>query len=124
MKRIALAVAAAFITIAAPAAFAQANPVKPVRIINPLAAGPEVHHYIKDSGAETVIVLAAFAKAPIEVLKASQANKDTPLRNVIAFQIPSVTSEVESGPGIHDFNDIGARRRTPNPTPTSAAPMC
>jgi long-chain acyl-CoA synthetase len=74
--------------------------------INPLAAGPEVHHYIKDSGAETVIVLAAFAKAPIEVLKASQANKDTPLRNVIAFQIPSVTSEVESGPGIHDFNDI------------------
>lgn len=70
--------------------------------INPLAAGPEVHHYINDSGAETVIVLAAFAKGPIAVLKAS----DTPLRNVIAFQIPSVTSEVESGPGIHDFNDL------------------
>lgn len=30
--------------------------------INPLAAGPEVSHYIKDSGAETVIVLAAFAR--------------------------------------------------------------
>jgi tripartite-type tricarboxylate transporter receptor subunit TctC len=42
MKRIALAVAAAFITIAAPAAFAQAYPVKPVRIINPLAAGGNV----------------------------------------------------------------------------------
>ena len=70
--------------------------------VNPLAAAPEVHHYVKDSGAETLIVLAAFAKGPIEILKA----KDTPLRNVIAFQIPSVTTEVESGPGIHDFNDI------------------
>jgi len=70
--------------------------------INPLAAGPEVHHYIKDSGAETVVVLAAFARGPIEVLKA----KDTPLRNVISFQIPAVTSEIETGPGIHDFNDL------------------
>jgi long-chain acyl-CoA synthetase len=70
--------------------------------INPLAAAPEVHHYIRDSGAETVVVLAAFAKGPIEVLKA----KDTPLRNVISFQIPSVAIEVESGPGIHDFNDL------------------
>ncbi len=76
--------------------------------INPLAAGPEVHHYIKDSGAETVIVLAAFAKGPIGVLKASQSSRDTPLRNVIAFQIPSVSTEVESGPGIHDFNDLVA----------------
>ena len=74
--------------------------------INPLAAGPEVRHYIKDSGAETVVVLAAFAKGPIEVLKASQSSGDTPLRNVIFFQIPSVTSEIESGPGIHDFNDL------------------
>ena len=70
--------------------------------VNPLAAAPEVHHYIKDSGAETLIVLAAFAKGPIEVFKA----KDTPLRNVIAFQIPSMSIEVESGPGIHDFNDL------------------
>jgi len=70
--------------------------------VNPLAAGPEVHHYVRDSGAETVIVMAAFAKAPIDVLRAG----DTPLRNVIFFQIPSVTSEVESGPGIHDFNDV------------------
>ncbi len=74
--------------------------------INPLAAGPEVHHYVRDSGAETVIVLAAFAKGPIDVLKASQKSGDTPLRTVITFQVPSVTSEVESGPGIHDFNEI------------------
>ncbi|GJF09104.1 CoA ligase [Mycolicibacterium cyprinidarum] len=70
--------------------------------VNPLAAAPEVHHYINDSGAETLIVLAAFAKGPIEVFKA----KDTPLRNVIAFQLPSMSIEVESGPGIHDFNDL------------------
>ena len=42
MKRIALAVAAAFITTAAPAVLAQAYPTKPVRIINPLAAGGNV----------------------------------------------------------------------------------
>jgi len=70
--------------------------------VNPLAAVPEVHHYVRDSGAETLIVLAAFAKGPIEILQA----KDTPLRNVITFQIPSVTTEVESGPGIYDFNEI------------------
>ena len=70
--------------------------------VNPLAAGPEVHHYIRDSGAETVIVMAAFAKGPIDVLKA----KDTPLRNVIAFQVPSGTVEVESGAGILDFNEV------------------
>lgn len=42
MKRIALAVATALITTAVPAAFAQAYPSKPVRIINPLAAGGNV----------------------------------------------------------------------------------
>ena len=42
MKRIALVVAAACITTAAPAVLAQAYPVKPVRIINPLAAGGNV----------------------------------------------------------------------------------
>ncbi|MEI6254274.1 MAG: long-chain fatty acid--CoA ligase [Mycobacteriaceae bacterium] len=70
--------------------------------VNPLAAGPEVDHYIRDSGAETAIVMAAFAKGPIDVLKA----KDTPLRNVIAFQVPSGTVEVESGAGILDFNEV------------------
>lgn len=72
--------------------------------INPLAAVTEVHHYIKDSGAETVIVVAAFAKGPIEVLKAN----DTPLKNVIVAQIPSNPLEIESGPGIHDLNEFAA----------------
>lgn len=42
MKRLAFAVAAAFIATAAPAALAQVYPSKPVRIINPLAAGGNV----------------------------------------------------------------------------------
>ncbi len=42
MKRIALAVATVFITTAAPAVLAQVYPTKPVRIINPLAAGGNV----------------------------------------------------------------------------------
>ena len=70
--------------------------------VNPLAPTPEVHHYVKDSGAETLIVMAAFAGGPIEVLKAA----DTPLRNVITFQVPSGNVEVESAPGVVDFNEI------------------
>ena len=42
MKRIVITVATAFITTAAPAVLAQAYPTKPVRIINPLAAGGNV----------------------------------------------------------------------------------
>lgn len=42
MKHIVIAVAAVFITTTAPAALAQAYPSKPVRIINPLAAGGNV----------------------------------------------------------------------------------
>jgi long-chain acyl-CoA synthetase len=70
--------------------------------VNPLAATPEVRHYIKDSGAETIIVMAAFSKGPIEILKAN----DTPLKNVITFQLPSMPVDVESGSGIHDFNEL------------------
>ena len=70
--------------------------------VNPLAAAPEVHHYVRDSGAETLIVMAAFAGGPISILAA----KDTPLRNVITFQVPSGAVEVESAPGVHDFNDL------------------
>ncbi|MCH9642205.1 MAG: long-chain fatty acid--CoA ligase [Actinomycetia bacterium] len=70
--------------------------------VNPLAATPEVRHYIKDSGAETIIVMAAFSKGPIEILKAG----DTPLKNVITFQIQDMPVDVESGSGIHDFNEL------------------
>lgn len=72
--------------------------------INPLATPKEVHHYIKDSGAETIFVMAAFASGPIEVLRAD----DTPLKNVITFQIESAPVVIESGPGIHDLNQFAA----------------
>ena len=42
MKRIAIAFASAALTVAAPVALGQAYPTKPVRIINPLAAGGNV----------------------------------------------------------------------------------
>ena len=70
--------------------------------VNPLAPTPEVYHYIRDSGAETVIVMAAFSKGSIEVLKTG----DTALRNVITFQVPSGNVEVESAPGVLDFNEV------------------
>ncbi|MGD9622679.1 MAG: long-chain fatty acid--CoA ligase [Mycolicibacterium sp.] len=70
--------------------------------VNPLAAAPEVRHYIRDSGAETIIVMAAFSKGPIEILKAG----DTPLKNVVTFQIQDMTVDVECGAGIHDLTEI------------------
>jgi len=72
--------------------------------INPLATASEVLHYIRDSGAETIIVMAAFVSGPIEVLRTT----DAPLKNVIAFQLPGAPIEVESGPGIHDYNEFAA----------------
>lgn len=70
--------------------------------VNPLAAAPEVRHYIKDSGAETMIVMAIFAQGPIGILKA----KDSPLKNVIAFQVQAMPIDVEKGEGIADFNEL------------------
>lgn len=72
--------------------------------INPLATTTEVHHYIQDSGAETIFVMAAFASGPIEVLRAN----DTPLKNVVTFQIDSAPVVIESGPGIYDLNSFAA----------------
>lgn len=70
--------------------------------VNPLAAMPEVRHYIKDSGAETIIVMAVFSKGPIEILKA----KDTTLKNVVTFQVQAMPVAVEKTAGIHDFNEL------------------
>ena len=54
--------------------------------VDPLCPGTGVHHYVRDSGAETLIVMAAFAKGPIDVLKTG----DTALRNVITFRFRQV----------------------------------
>ncbi|NBQ43740.1 MAG: long-chain fatty acid--CoA ligase [Mycobacteriaceae bacterium] len=63
--------------------------------VNPLAAAPEVHHYVRDSGAETLIVMAAFAGGPISILAAKDTpywmspliGKDEPLRALAAVPI-------------------------------------
>jgi long-chain acyl-CoA synthetase len=79
--------------------------------VNPLAAAPEVKHYIKDSGAETIIVMALFSKGPISILK----DKDTPLKNVITFQVAAMPIEVEKGDGIHDFNELAGKSSEDEP---------
>lgn len=70
--------------------------------VNPLASVPEVHHYIKDSGAETMVVMASFSKGPIGILQA----KDSPLKHVITFQVQAMPVDVEKGDSILDFNEF------------------
>jgi long-chain acyl-CoA synthetase len=69
---------------------------------NPLYTIPELEHQFADSGAETVIVMAMFANKAVEILK----KKNTPLKRVIYFQVPSGAVEVESGEGIYDLNQL------------------
>lgn len=69
---------------------------------NPLYTVPEISVQFKDSGAETVIVLAMFADKVIEVMK----DPDSPVKRVIAFQVPTMPIELEKGEGIYDFNEI------------------
>jgi long-chain acyl-CoA synthetase len=70
--------------------------------INPMATVTEVRHYIKDSGAETIFVMAAFANGPREILRAH----DTPLQNVITFQNEAAPVAAESVSGVHDFDEF------------------
>jgi long-chain acyl-CoA synthetase len=79
--------------------------------VNPLSAEPEVRHYIKDSGAETIIVMAMFCKGPVNILK----TKDTPLKNVITFQLLSMPIEVEKGDGIYDLNELAGKHPETEP---------
>ncbi len=69
---------------------------------NPLYTVPEISVQIKDSGAETVIVMAMFAEKAIQVLK----DPDSPVKRVIVFQVPTMPIEVEKGSSIYDFNEI------------------
>ena len=69
---------------------------------NPLYTVPELDLQFKDSGTETVIVMAMFADKAIEIMKDS----DSPVKRVIVFQVPSGAVEVEQGEGIYDFNQL------------------
>lgn len=78
---------------------------------NPLYTVPELSHQFKDSGAETVIVMAMFASKAIEILK----DPDSPVKRVIYFQVPSGAVEVESGEGIYDLNELLANASNEEP---------
>lgn len=69
---------------------------------NPLYTIPELHLQLKDSGTETVIVMAAFADKAIHLLK----DPSSPVKRVIAFQVPSAAVEIAPGEGIYDFNQL------------------
>lgn len=69
---------------------------------NVLYTVPELTNQFKDSGTETVIVLAPFAEKAIKIMKDSSS----PVKRVIAIQIPGSPVEVEKGDNIYDFNAI------------------
>jgi long-chain acyl-CoA synthetase len=70
--------------------------------VSPLYTVPEIKLQFNDSGAETVIVMAAFAAKAIALLK----DPDSSVKRVIAFQIAGKPAEVEQGEGIYDFDQL------------------
>lgn len=79
--------------------------------INPLASIPEITHQLNDSGAETIVAMAAFSKGPIEILK----TRTSPLKRVITFQVKSMQVEVEKADGTYDFDSIVAESADQEP---------
>ncbi|MGI6549789.1 MAG: long-chain-fatty-acid--CoA ligase [Syntrophomonadales bacterium] len=71
---------------------------------NPLYTVPELELQFKDSGSETVIVMAAFADKAIQIMR----DPNTPVKRVISFQVPGPVIEVPTGEGIYDFNQLAA----------------
>lgn len=69
---------------------------------NPLYTVPELSLQFKDSGAETVIVMAMFVKKAIEIMK----DPASPVKRVIAFQVPNMPVEIEKADNIYDYNEI------------------
>lgn len=69
---------------------------------NPLYTVPELTGQFNDSGAETVVVMAAFAPKAIAMLQ----NPDCVVKRVIAFQLPSGAVELPEVEGLYDFNAL------------------
>ena len=69
---------------------------------NPLYTVPELTGQFNDSGAETVVVMAAFAPKAIAMLQ----NPDCAVKRVIAFQLPSGAVELPQVEGLYDFNQL------------------
>ena len=69
---------------------------------NPLYTVPELTGQMNDSGAETVVVMAAFAPKAIAMLQ----NPECCVKRVVAFQLPSGAVELPEVPGLYDFNAL------------------
>ena len=69
---------------------------------NPLYTVPELTGQMNDSGAETVVVMAAFAPKAIAMLQ----NPDCCVKRVVAFQLPSGAVELPTVEGLYDFNAL------------------
>ncbi|MBQ3211273.1 MAG: AMP-binding protein [Oscillospiraceae bacterium] len=69
---------------------------------NPLYTVPELTGQMNDSGAETVIVMAAFAPKAIAMMQ----NPDCAVKRVIAFQLPSGAVELPQMEGLYDMNTL------------------
>lgn len=79
--------------------------------VNPLAPAPEVAHYLKNSGAETMIVMALLANTAIAVLKEGK----TPMKKLITFQVKAAAANIEKHKNIHDFDEIIASNNHDEP---------
>lgn len=69
---------------------------------NPLYTVPELKGQFNDSGAETVVVMAAFAPKAIAML----GDPESVVKRVIAFQLPSGKVDLPEAPGLYDFNKL------------------
>jgi len=69
---------------------------------NPLYTVPELTGQMNDSGAETVVVMAAFAPKAIAMLQ----NPECCVKRVIAFQLPSGKVDLPEVEGLYDFNKL------------------
>lgn len=69
---------------------------------NVLYTIPELDFQFKDSGTETVIVMAAFADKAIKIMQ----DPASPVKRVIAFQVTGLTTELEKITNLFDYNEI------------------
>ncbi len=74
--------------------------------VNPLYTAPELVHQLKDSGAETIVVLANFADT------VQQALQETPLKNIIIAKISDFFPRIKSD--LFDFYLRFIKRKVPH----------
>jgi long-chain acyl-CoA synthetase len=69
---------------------------------NPLYTVPELTHQFRDSGSETVIVMAPFAGKVIQILNEGS----TLVKRIIAVQMPGSRIELEGVPALLDYDQL------------------